>query len=233
MKVDYPVVMDSDYAIWRAFNNQYWPALYFIDARGRIRHHKFGEGEYERSERVIQQLLAEAGAKGLSRSPISVAASGIEAAADRQDLQSPETYVGYEHAENFASPGGAVFDQAHAYTAPAQLGLNAWALAGDWTMGKEAISVNKPGGRIAFSFHARDLNLIMAPPGERAARFSVFLDGQPTKAGRRSDLGEDASGDLAEPRTYQLVRQAKPIVDRRFEIEFLDPGAQAFCFTFG
>jgi hypothetical protein len=178
-------------------------------------------------------LLAESGVKSVGQHRVSLAANGLEAPADRQDLKSGETYVGYERTESFSSPGGAVLDQARAYTIPSRLNLNHWALSGNWTFGKEAISLNKPGGRIAYCFHARDLNLVMAPLGQSAARFRVFLDGQPATTARGSDLGNAASGALAQPRTYQLVRQTKPIVDRRFEIEFIDPGAQAFCFTFG
>ena len=179
MRIVYPVAVDNDYAIWRAFKNQYWPAFYFVDARGRIRHHQFGEGDYERSERVIQQLLAEAGADGGS-GLVSVEGRGVEAAADWGSLKSPENYVGYERTENFASPGGAVPDERRVYAAPAQLSLNQWALSGDWTMGKQAAVLNKAGGQIAYSFHARDLHLVMGPMARgTSVRFRLAIDGRP------------------------------------------------------
>ena len=234
MRVSYPVVMDNDYAIWRAFNNHYWPALYFIDTQGRIRHQKFGEGEYEQSERMIQQLLSEAGASGIGRELVSVDGRGIEAAADWGDLKSGENYVSYDQTDNFASLGGMVLDQSHSYAAPARLNLNNWALSGDWTVGRKYISLNKAHGRIAYRFHARDLNLVMAPPGQEASgRFRVFLDAQPAAAAGGTDLDGAGNGVMTQPRTYQLIRQPKPIVDRLFEIEFLDPKVQAFAFTFG
>ena len=234
VRVSYPVAMDNDYAIWRAFNNQYWPALYFVDTQGRIRHHKFGEGEYEQSERMIQQLLSEAGASGIGRELVSVDGRGIEAAADWGDLKSRENYVSYDQTENFASPGGMVLDQAHSYAAPARLNLNNWALSGDWTVGRQYISLDKANGRIAYRFHARDLNLVMAPPVQKASgQFRVFLDGQPAGAAGGTDLDGAGNGVITQPRTYQLIRQPKPIVDRLFEIEFLDRNVQAFAFTFG
>jgi thiol-disulfide isomerase/thioredoxin len=234
MRVVYPVALDSDYAVWRAFENQYWPALYFVDAQGRIRHHHFGEGNYEQSERVTQQLLAEAGAGGVSHELVSVEARGIEAAADWDSLKSPENYVGYERTENFASPGGAIPDKSRGYSAPAQLSLNQWALSGGWTMGKGAVALNKSGGRIAYSFHARDLNLVMGPSARgTAVRFRVTLDGQPAVAAHGVDVDDQGNGTVAEQRLYQLIRQPRPVTDRRFEIEFLDPGAEAFAFTFG
>lgn len=234
MRVAYPVALDSDYAIWRAFENRYWPALYFIDARGRVRHHHFGEGEYEQSERVIQRLLAEAGAGGVGRELVSVDARGVEVAADWDSLKSPENYVGYERTENFASPGGATPDKGRAYDAPAQLGLNRWALAGDWTMGKGAAVLNKAGGRIAYGFRARDLHLVMGPAARgTSVRFRVTLDGQPPRAAHGVDVDEQGNGTVTEQRLYQLIRQPKPIADRRFEVEFFDAGAEAFAFTFG
>ena len=234
MRVIYPVALDSDYAIWRAFDNQYWPALYFIDAQGRIRHHQFGEGSYEQSERIIQQLLAEAGTGGVSQELVSVDARGIESAADWDSLKSPENYVGYERTENFASPGGAIRDESRVYAAPAQLSLNGWALSGGWMAGKQAVVLDKAGGRIAYSFHARDLHLVMGPAARgTSVRFRVALDGQPAGAARGVDVDEHGNGTVTEQRLYQLIRQAKPITDRRFEIEFLDPGVEAFAFTFG
>jgi thiol-disulfide isomerase/thioredoxin len=234
MGVVYPVAVDNDYAIWRAFENRYWPALYFIDARGRVRHHHFGEGEYEQSERVIQQLLAEAGVGGAGHEPVSLDASGIEAAADWGNLKSPENYVGYERTENFASPGGAVSNKSRVYAAPAQLSLNQWALSGDWTVGKQATVLNKAGGRMAYRFHARDLHLVMGPSARgTSVRFRVALDGQPAGAAHGVDVDDRGNGTVIEQRLYQLIRQAKPVTERRFEIEFLDPGVEAFAFTFG
>jgi thiol-disulfide isomerase/thioredoxin len=234
MRVDYPIAVDSDHAIWRAFKNQYWPALYFVDARGRIRHHHFGEGEYERSETVIQQLLADAGIGGLGHEPVSVDAHGAEAAADWGSLKSPENYLGYERTENFASPGGAVWDKRREYAAPAQLRLNQWALSGDWTVEKQAIALNKPDGRIAYRFHARDLHLVMGPATRgTAVRFRVRIDGQPPSAAHGVDVDDQGNGTVIEQRLYQLVRQPKPIADRQFEIEFLESGVEAFAFTFG
>jgi thiol-disulfide isomerase/thioredoxin len=235
MRVDYPVAIDNDMALWDAFNNQYWPALYFVDAQGRIRHHKFGEGDYQESERVVQQLLAEAGRKGVvGQPPVAAGAGGIEAAADWDSLNSPENYVGYARTQNFASPGGTAMDQRRVYAAPTQLDLNEWALAGDWTMGQQATVLNKANGRIAYRVHARDLHLVMGPsaPG-RPVRFRVLIDGQPPGRGRGLDVDANGNGAVTEPRLYQLVRQAPPIADRRFEIEFLDPGVQTFAFTFG
>ncbi|MBV9928027.1 MAG: thioredoxin family protein [Acidobacteria bacterium] len=234
MGVAYPVAVDNDYAVWRAFGNQYWPALYFVDARGRIRHHQFGEGEYEQSERAIQQLLAEANKGSVGQGLVSVDARGIEAAADWDSLKSPENYVGYGRTENFASPGGATPDKSRVYAAPAQLHLNQWALSGDWTVGRQAVALNKAGGRIAYGFHARDLHLVMGPSSRGvAARFRVTLDGRPAAASHGVDVDEQGNGTVNEQRLYQLIRQPKPIADRRFEIEFLDPGVEAFAFTFG
>ncbi len=234
MRVEYPIAIDSRYAIWNAFSNQYWPALYFIDAQGRIRHHQFGEGDYEQSEMIIQQLLAEAGRSGGDHERASVEGRGAEAAADWASLKSAENYVGYERTENFASPGGAVLDKRRVYAAPAQLRLNHWALSGDWTVTKKAIVLNKPNGRIAYRFHARDLHLVMGPaaPGV-AVRFRVLIDGQPPGAAHGLDVDDQGNGALTEQRLYQLIRQPHPIADREFEIEFLDPGAEAFAFTFG
>jgi len=234
MRIDYPIAIDSDYRIWRAFNNQYWPALYFVDAQGRIRHHQFGEGEYEQSELVIQQLLAEAGNSAFTHDLTSVDPDGFELAADWSDLKSPESYIGYERAENFSSPGGAVSGKHHLYTVPGRFGLNDWALSGDWTFGKEAAVLNAANGRIAYRFHARDLNLIMGPAVRGASvRFRVLIDGQPPGAAHGVDVDGQGNGTVTESRLYQLIRQPKPIADRHFEIEFLNPGIAAFDFTFG
>jgi thiol-disulfide isomerase/thioredoxin len=234
MKVVYPVALDSDYVVWRAFTNQYWPALYFVDAKGRIRHHQFGEGDYEQSERVIQQLLVEAGAGGVGQELVSVEARDIEAAADWDNLKSPENYVGYERTENFVSPGGAIPDKGRVYTAPAQLSLNQWALSGDWTVGSQVVALNKAGGRIAYRFHARDLHLVMGPAARvPSVRFRVTVEGQPAGAAHGVDVDEQGNGKITEQRIYQLIRQPKPVADRLFEIEFLDAGVEAFVFTFG
>ena len=234
MKVNYPIAIDNDYAIWRAFNNNYWPALYFIDAQGRMRHHHFGEGAYDRSERMIQQLLTEAGNSGVSRELVSVDAQGVEADADWRNLKSSETYVGYARTENFASPGGAVRDKQYVYAIPAQLRLNHWALSGDWTVGQQATVLNKPNGRIAHRFHARDVHLVMGPAARgTAVRFRVLIDGKPPGAAHGTDIDAQGNGTATEQRLYQLIRQQTPIVDRLFEIEFLDPAVETFSFTFG
>jgi thiol-disulfide isomerase/thioredoxin len=234
MKVDYPVAIDSDYAVWRAFDNHYWPALYFADAAGQIRHHHFGEGEYQQSEMVIQQLLAEAGHAGAGHEMVSVDARGAEAPADWAALRSPENYTGYERTENFASPDGAALGMRHSYTAPAQLRRNHWALSGDWTMGAQATTLNAANGQIAYRFHARDLHMVMGPavPGT-SVRFRVLVDGQPPGAAHGVDVDEQGDGTVAEQRLHQLIRQPGPITDRTFEITFLDPEVQAFAFTFG
>jgi len=234
MHVDYPIAVDSDHLIWAAFRNSYWPALYFVDAQGRFRHQYFGEGAYDQSEMIIQQLLRESGASDIGMETVTVAGQGLEAAADWGDLRSGENYVGYERTQSFASPGGAALNTARMYEMPARLRLNEWALAGDWTMKNEAIALNKANGRIAYRFHARDLHLVMGPatPGA-SARFRVLIDGQPPGPAHGSDVDEQGNGRATQQRLYQLIRQPKPIVDRQFEIEFLDPHVEAFAFTFG
>jgi thiol-disulfide isomerase/thioredoxin len=234
MRVDYPVAVDNEHVIWRAFRNNYWPALYFVDAQGRVRHQQFGEGAYEQSEMVIQQLLREAGASDVSMEAVSVDGHGLEAAADWDSLRSGENYVGYERTQNFASPGGAVLDKARMYEVPPRLRLNEWALSGDWTSKKEATALNKANGRIAYRFHARDLHLVTGPktPGV-PVRFRVLIDGQAPGAAHGSDVDEQGNGTVTQQRLYQLIRQPKPITDRQFEIEFLDPDVEAFAFTFG
>jgi len=234
MRVDYPVAVDNDYAVWGAFDNHYWPALYFADAQGRIRHHNFGEGEYQQSEMVIQQLLAEAGSEGAGRDLVSVEARGIEAPADWASLRTPETYAGYERTENFASPGGAVPGKRHVYQVPAELRLNHWALAGDWTMDEQAATLNEAGGQISYRFHARDLHMVMGPGAPDApGRFRVLIDGQPPGPAHGGDVDDQGHGTVAEQRLHQLIRQPGPITDRTFEITFLDPDVQAYSFTFG
>jgi cytochrome c biogenesis protein CcdA/thiol-disulfide isomerase/thioredoxin len=234
LKLDYPVAVDNDYAIWKAFDNHYWPAHYFIDAQGRIRHHHYGEGDYEQSETVIRQLLAEAGAKLAPEAPVAVDAAGAQAKSDKADMKSPETYVGYERAEKFASIGGVVQDRPHVYTTPASLDLNQWGLRGDWTVGGQSASLDKAGGRVAYRFHARDLHLVLGPGADgKPVRFRVRIDGQPPLASHGVDVDAQGIGTIDSHRLYQLVRQASPVTDRLFEIEFLDPGAEAFAFTFG
>jgi thiol-disulfide isomerase/thioredoxin len=234
MRIDYPIAVDSEHVIWRAFRNQYWPALYFIDAQGRARHHYFGEGAYEQSEMIIQELLREAGADGVGRELVSVDGRGLEAAADWSNLKSAENYVGYERTMNFASPGEATLDKPRMYELPARLRLNEWALSGDWTVRNDAAALNKANGRIAYRFHARDLHLVMAPaaPGT-PVRFRVLIDGQPPGAARGGDVDEQGYGTVTQQRLYQLIRQPKPIGDRQFEIEFLGSGVEVFAFTFG
>jgi thiol-disulfide isomerase/thioredoxin len=234
LRVGYPVAIDSDYGVWRAFGNHYWPALYFADAQGRIRHHQFGEGGYQQSEMVIQRLLAEAGSGGGSQELVSVEPGGIEAQADWDSLRSPENYTGYERTENFASPGGAVPGQPQAYALPERLVLNEWALAGDWTMGAQATTLNAPGGRIACRFQARDLHLVMGPAARAAAvRYRVLLDGQPPGSAHGLDVDAGGNGTATEQRLHQLIRQPGPVAERTFEVTFDDPGLQAFSFTFG
>jgi thiol-disulfide isomerase/thioredoxin len=234
MRVDHPVAVDNEHVIWRAFRNQYWPALYFIDAQGRVRHQHFGEGSYPQSEMVIQRLLMEAGAGRIGDELVSADARGLEAAADWGSLKSPENYLGYERTENFASPGGAAMDKPRLYQLPAMLRLNEWALSGDWTVKKDTAALNKPNGGIAYRFHARDLHLVMGPaaPGT-SVRFRVLIDGQPPGAAHGIDVDEQGNGTATEQRLYQLIRQPKPIADRQFEIEFLGPGVEVFAFTFG
>jgi thiol-disulfide isomerase/thioredoxin len=234
MQVSYPIAIDNDYAIWSAFNNHYWPALYLVDVQGRIRYHHFGEGAYEQSELMIQYVLAEAGIGGIDDELVSVDASGAEAAADWGSLRSAENYVGYERTENFSSPGGAVVDKPRVYAAPARLMLNQWALAGEWTVEREATVLNKANGRIAYRFHARDLHLVMGSAARgTSVRFRVLIDGQAPGAAHGSDVDEQGNGMVTEPRLYQLIRQSGHIADRQFEIAFLDAGVEAFAFTFG
>ena len=234
MGVDYQIAIDNDFAVWSAFANRAWPALYFADAEGRIRHHHLGEEDYERSERVIQQLLAEAGRDVRDRDLVSVEPAGVEVAADWAALGSPETYVGYARTSGFASPGGLDPDRSRHYAAPERLELNHWALSGDWTVGDEVATLDEPGGRIAFRFRGRDLNLVL---GSRAdggpVRFVVRLDGEPPEGARGVDVDEQGNGTIAEARLYQLIRQDGPIEDRTVEISFADAGAEAYVFTFG
>jgi thiol-disulfide isomerase/thioredoxin len=217
-----PVAVDNDYAVWRAFSNSAWPALYLVDAQGRVRYRHLGEGEYERSERMIQQLLVEAGATGVPRDLVAVEGRGAEAAADWANLRTPETYLGSEHAANRVN------------ATAARLRLNQWTAAGDWSARRQAIVLGKPSGRIAFRFHARDLHLVMGPAAAGSTvRFRVLIDGKPPGAAHGGDIDAQGNGTVTEQRMYQLIRQPKPIMDRLFEIEFVDPGVEAFVFTFG
>ncbi|HET7881284.1 MAG TPA: thioredoxin family protein [Acetobacteraceae bacterium] len=232
LHIAYPVAVDNEYAIWRAFENQYWPAHYFIDAQGRVRYHHFGEGNYDHSERVIQQLLSEAGKSQVSSDLVAVNGVGAEAASDK-DVQSPESYVGYRRSEHFASPGGIANDVARVY-ATGQPQLNEWSLSGDWTIGGEHADLNAKDGAIVYRFHARDLHLVLGPaPGSGPVRFRVTIDGAPPGDSHGADVDADGNGTVREQRLYQLIRQGGAVTDRTFEIRFLDPGVQAFAFTFG
>jgi thiol-disulfide isomerase/thioredoxin len=225
--IDYPVALDNDYEIWRAFDNHYWPALYFVDGDGIIRDQHFGEGRYGESERVIQRLL------GVERELVSVEGLGVEAEADWDHLRTPETYLGYERSEHFASPDGAAFDERRAYELPERLGFNQWALAGEWTIGRESVVLDEAGGRIAFRFHARDAHLVLSPGAREPIPFRVLLDGEAPGRSHGVDVAEDGKGLLAEGRLYQLVRQHDSVRERTLEITFLEPGAAAYVFTFG
>ncbi|HET8972896.1 MAG TPA: redoxin domain-containing protein [Pseudolabrys sp.] len=234
LRVDYPVAVDSEYLIWRAFKNNYWPAQYFIDAQGRVRHTHFGEGAYDQSEMVIQRLLMEAGTQGIGDELVSVDPRGFEAPADWASLKSLENYTGYERTDGFMSPGGAARDKSRMYELPERLRRNDWALSGDWTMKRDAVVLNKPNGRIAYRFHARDLHLVMGPAApETSVKFRVLIDGRPPGAAHGLDVDEQGVGTVTVQRLHQLIRQIGPIADRQFEIEFLDPGVEVFCFTFG
>ena len=232
--VDYPIAIDSNYAVWRAFANHFWPAVYIADAEGRIRFHHFGEGEYAATEMVIQQLLLDAGAADIDQDIVMVDPQGLEVAADWPNVRSPETYTGFRQGSGFAQERDARFDEHAVYEAPAQLSLNTWGLAGTWTVAEHAAVLNEPGGRIAFQFQARDLNLVMGPvPRGDSIPFRVFLDGQPAEGAYGTDVNANGSGVVNGQRTYQLIRQSGPITSRRFEIEFRDAGAEVYCFTFG
>jgi thiol-disulfide isomerase/thioredoxin len=225
--IDYPVAVDNDYAIWTAFDNHYWPALYFVDADGALRDHHFGEGRYERSERVIQRLL------GVDREPIRAVGRGVEAEADWNHLRSPETYLGYRRGERFASPGGAAYDERSAYTLPGHLRDNHWALAGEWTAGPECVVLDRPGGTLACRFHARDAHLVLSARTGAPVPFRVLIDGAAPGPAHGVDVDENGDGLLRDGRMYQLVRQRGTIRDRTVEVTFSSPGAEAYAFTFG
>jgi hypothetical protein len=234
LRVPYPIAVDSDYGVWNAFNNHYWPAVYIADAQGQIRYHHFGEGEYAMQEMVLQQLLLEAGAADVDPDLVSVDPVGLEVAADYQTLRSPETYLGYGQASGMASPDCRRADQPHDYPPPPSMRLNEWAPAGGWSISRRAATATAANARLAIRFQARDVNLVMGPTVlGTSIPFRVRLDGQPATGAHGTDVDADGNGSVAEQRTYQLIRQPAPISERTFEIEFLDPGVELFCFTFG
>ena len=234
LHLDFPVAVDSDFAIWRRFDNKFWPALYFIDAQGRVRHQQFGEGRYELSEQVIRQLLAEAGRSTLAPGLASPQGQGVQAAPGAAPAQSEETYLGYGNAQGFASPGGLVRDRAHIYQRVASLATDHWALSGDWTVERERAVLNRADGRIAYRFRARDLHLVLGPATDaKPVRFRVLVNGKPPMADHGSDVDAQGYGTIDTHRLYQLVRRTTSDTDCLFEIEFLDAGAQAYAFTFG
>ena len=233
MRVEYPIAVDSDYGVWRAFSNHYWPAIYLADAEGRIRHHQFGEGKYDECEMMIQRLLREAG-RDVGDDLVSVAPGGFEAQADWSNLRSPETYLGYEQAQNFASPGGVEFDRPRIYVTPDRLWLNEWALTGDWTVQGDLSLLNKADGGIAFRFHARDVHIVLARAADSApVPFRVRLDGEIPASSHGLDIDERGEGEVSQPRLYQLIRQPGTITERTLEITFRTGGVEAYVFTFG
>jgi hypothetical protein len=233
MRVVYPIALDNDYGVWNAFANHYWPALYLVDAQGRIRHHSFGEGDYDGSEMVIQMLLAESGQDAFERRLLDIEGDGPEAAADWDHLRSRETYLGYRQATNFVSPGRTDLDRSDTYRLPDDLGVNEWALAGDWTISGDRATMEAPGGRVAFRFHARDVHLVMGPASVDRGAFRVLLNGDRPGDAAGTDISADGAGRFDHPRMYQLIRQHASIGDSLFEIEFDEPGAEGYAFTFG
>jgi thiol-disulfide isomerase/thioredoxin len=233
LRVEYPIAFDPDYAVWQAFDNNYWPAVYIADAEGRIRHNHFGEGGYEECEMAVQMLLREAGREGVSDDLVSVADEGFEAQADWRTLGSPETYLGYEQAQNFVSADRAEFDEPHDFDVPDRLERNQWGLSGNWTLGPGASVLNGAEGTIAFRFHARDVHLVLRAGAGTAVPFRVLVDGEPPGDAHGLDVDEQGQGTLVQPRLYQLVRERGAITDRTFEITFLAPGVEAYVFTFG
>jgi thiol-disulfide isomerase/thioredoxin len=232
--IDYPVAIDNDLAVWRAFNNQYWPAHFFIDAQGRIRGHHFGEGEYQQSEALLRTLLTEAGYRDLPPASADMAGEGAQRAADEADIASPETYVGFERAENFAAREPLTRDRTQRYTVPDSLPRNGWALGGAWTVADESATAAAAGDTLVFRFHARDLHLVLGPgPDGRPVRFKVTLDGAAPGDNHGADIDAAGNGEVREQRLYQLIRQTQPVQDRTFTIEFLTPGVRAYSFTFG
>ena len=233
MRVEYPIALDSDYGVWSAFGNRYWPAVYLADAEGRIRYHHFGEGEYDDGERMIQHLLREAGSDGIDEELVSLTPEGFEAQVDWTTLGSPETYLGYQQGPNLDSPDGVAYDEPRGYVAPGLLQLNTWALAGNWTIEERASVLNEAGGRIVFRFHARDVHLVLRSRAGTAVAFRVAVDGEAPGDAHGLDVDEEGNGTLVQPRLYQLVRVAGEIKDRTFEVTFLDAGVEAYVFTFG
>jgi thiol-disulfide isomerase/thioredoxin len=225
--IDYPIAVDSDYRIWTAFDNHYWPALYFVDADGTIRDHHFGEGRYEESERVIQRLL------GITRDPAPVISAGVEAQADWDNLRTPETYLGYARGESIVSSGRILPDQLQSYQLPDRLELNECALAGEWTVGRENVILGRPGGSISFRFHARDAHLVLSTEASEPIAFRVLLDGRPPGPSHGVHVDDDGNGLLTDGRLYQLVRQHDAVRERTLDITFTEPGAEAYVFTFG
>jgi cytochrome c biogenesis protein CcdA/thiol-disulfide isomerase/thioredoxin len=233
LNIKYPVALDNDYKIWKAFNNSYWPADYMVDATGKIRFHHFGEGKYDETEQQIQQLLKENNPQLSVNGLVKVAATGAEAPPD-SDVESPETYVGYARADSFLSPGGLKQDAAHVYSIPKHLELNQWGLSGNWTDHAQVASLDSARGKIVFRFHARDVHLVLGPAANgKPVRFRVTIDGKAPGANHGVDTDAQGDGKITDQRLYQLIRQKDAIEDRTFEIEFLDPGAQAYAFTFG
>jgi len=234
LNISYPVAIDSNYSIWEAFHNEAWPAQYLVDGKGQIRFQHFGEGDYAEIERIIQMLLKENGATAIDGGTASVSGVGIEAAPDWNDARSPETYIGYGQAQNFASPERLAKDSAASYSVPAKLSVNHWGLVGSWNVNSESAVLQSAPGKVVFRFHSRDLHLVLAPTKDgKAVRFRVMLDGAAPGGNCGVDTAPDGTGVVREPRLYQLVRQKGSIVDRIFEIEFLDPGVHALDFTFG
>ena len=231
----YPIALDNNYAIWRAFSNQYWPAHYFIDALGRIRSHHFGEGNYDESEQIIRQLLIEAGVQDLPLDTTdSIKAAGIQAASDKNHIDSEETYIGYERAENFISSAGFAPDQLKNYEVPSRPELNQWGLTGTWLVDKEKAVLGSASGKIIFRFKARDLHLVMGPSSDgKPVRFRVQLDDAEPALDHGVDIDANGNGVIQEQRLYQLIRQSSDINEHTFSIEFFDSGVQAFAFTFG
>jgi len=226
-EIDYPVAVDNDYAIWTAFDNHFWPALYFVDRDGVVRHRHFGEGQYEESERVIQELL------GVERELVSVEGVGVEAEADWEQLRTAETYLGYGRGSGFVSANGHALDEPRLYELPDRVPANAWALAGEWTIGREQIVLERTGGSIAFRFDARDAHLVLSTETGAPIPFRLLLDGEPPGAAHGVDVDEAGNGVLQDGRLYQLVRQGGPVRERTLEIAFREPGAEAYAFTFG
>jgi thiol-disulfide isomerase/thioredoxin len=233
MRVEYPIALDSDYGVWSAFANRYWPAVYLADAEGRIRYHHFGEGDYDDGEWMIQHLLREAGSEAIDEELVSVTAEGLEAQADWTTLGSPETYLGYQQGQNLDSPDGVAYDEPRGYVAPESLQLNTWALAGNWTIEERASVLNEAGGRIVFRFHARDVHLVLRSRAGTAVAFRVAVDGEAPGDAHGLDVDEEGNGTLVQPRLYQLLREPGEIKDRTFEITFLGAGVEAYVFTFG